>query len=344
MSVIDLLHHLLVLQLLQPLSFELGDTTTARSQRHPFLSPGAAYLVAKMLSQGQRPDLPTAWEANPALGRVAFKTGTSFGNRDAWCVAFDPDYTLGLWLGNADARGAVALTGAKAASPVAFSIFSRLNRHRDHWYSAPPEVMQRKVCLLTGEAAGPACPQTRDDDYLPGLSDPQVCRVHQRLTLLKKGGFEVCPKCMTGKDADYLTKVFEVWPLDVTRFLRLRDGKVPALPQHNPACPLFSQRPGPHLLSPEDHGHYELNEILPDQAQRIALSAQAGPDARWLTWFVDGHLVAEGPPEQVHFWRPKPGKHKVSVIDSEGRAAVAEMDVQWKKEKVSKKRVVELGD
>jgi penicillin-binding protein 1C len=310
----------------------------------PLLSEGAAFLVAQMLSQGQRPDLPSIWEADPKLGRVAFKTGTSFGNRDAWCLAYDPDFTLGIWLGNASAQGAVVLTGAKAASPVAFSIFSRLNRQRDHWFKAPASVSTRAVCLLTGEVAGPNCPHQSTDYYLPGSSDAQVCRVHQRLTLDKKKHFEVCPRCMTGKDKDYETQVFEVWPLDLTRFFRLRDGKAPSLPPHNPACPYFSQRPAPHMLSPENGGHYELNDALENQSQRIALSAQAGPDARWLTWFVDKRLVAEGPPEQIHFWRPQPGKHKVSVIDSEGRAAVAELTVEWKKERVKKERVVELGN
>src|SRR6185295_8355089 len=66
------------------------------------LSKEACYLVSEMLSKVTRTDLPASWEFSPTRGKVAFKTGTSFGHRDAWCVGYNPDITIGVWLGNAN--------------------------------------------------------------------------------------------------------------------------------------------------------------------------------------------------------------------------------------------------
>ncbi|HTA17490.1 MAG TPA: penicillin-binding protein 1C, partial [bacterium] len=185
------------------------------------LNPLACYLVDEMLANVERPDLPNSWEYSPTHAKVAFKTGTSYGFRDAWALGYTPDYTCGVWLGNADARGSTVLRGASAAAPVLFGILDALTRDNDAWFQRPAGLGRRRVCALSGQPEGPDCPDTEEDDYLPGVSSQEPCMVHRRLWVRKRDGLQVPLRCLTGPAVDYEEKVFAVWPPDVTRFLRL---------------------------------------------------------------------------------------------------------------------------
>ena len=95
------------------------------------LRPEAAYIVSRILSEVKRPDLPLSWEFSQHHGRVAFKTGTSFGFRDAWCLGYTPAYTVGVWFGNVNAQGSNVLKARDVAAPVCVEIFNQLLRNRD---------------------------------------------------------------------------------------------------------------------------------------------------------------------------------------------------------------------
>ncbi len=304
----------------KPLVFFKDGRDSGRGTGKALLSPEACFMVCEMLSQVERTDIPASWQFAPSLSKIAFKTGTSFGHRDAWCVGVTPDYTIGVWLGNADAQGVPALVGHDAAAPIVIDLFDQLTRTNDQWFKKPPGVQIRKVCALSGDPAGDDCPESIDDYFIPGVSDNQPCPIHRRVWLRKKDGLEVCHYCMTGKPQDYQSRVFEVWPPDVTRFLRSHGQKFEAIPAHNPACAYFNQGEKPRLTSPNPEGHYELVSGIPLEDQKLTLSVQAGPDVDQVYWFVNGDLVAQSKPDQLSFWQLRPGRWDVSVIDSRGRA------------------------
>jgi penicillin-binding protein 1C len=130
--------------------------------------PETCFIVADMLSKLERPDLPQSWEFTPNRGRIAFKTGTSFGLRDAWSIGFNPRYTIGVWLGNVNAKSSSALVGIKAAAPLLVSIFNDLTRYGDTWFRRPDGVDQREVCAISGEPLGPFCKSKAMDYFIPG--------------------------------------------------------------------------------------------------------------------------------------------------------------------------------
>ena len=286
----------------------------------PLLSPEASYLVSEMLSKVERTDLPASWEFSPTRAKVAFKTGTSFGHRDAWCVGYTPDTTIGVWLGNADNSGSAALIGHDAAAPVVINLFNELTRSNDSWFKRPPGVRVRKICALSGQPAGDDCKDVIEDEFIPGVSGNETCPVHRRVWIKKKGGFEVCRYCMTGKPEEYTSRVFEVWPPDVTRFLRSHGQRFEPIPRHNPDCAYFYSRFNPHITSPQPEGKYEIQQGISLETQRISLSVQAGPDVDEVYWFLNGRLVHEGKPDKIFFLDPEQGKWEVSVVDSRGRA------------------------
>jgi penicillin-binding protein 1C len=246
-------------------------------------------------------------------------------------VGYNPDYTIGVWLGNANNQGSPALIGHDAAAPVVIDLFNQLTRSNDAWFQRPPGVQVRKVCALSGQPAGEDCKNVIEDEFIPGVSDTQICPAHRRIWIRKKDGREVCRYCMTGKPEEYYSKVFEVWPPDVTRFLRSHGKKFEAIPRHNPDCAYFYSRFKPRITSPKADGKYELNAGIPLENQKITLSVQAGPDVDQVYWFLNGRLIHQGKPDKLFFWSPEAGKWEVSVVDSRGRADKVTMLVFDKK-------------
>jgi len=309
---------------LSPTSLPLGG-----SDRR-FLTPEACYLVSEMLAEVVRPDLPSSWEFSPDHAKIAFKTGTSFGYRDAWCCAYTPRYTVAVWLGNADASGSPALTGARAAAPVAFEVMKALTLTKDDWFQRPSTVSRRKVCRLTGRPLGPDCPSWEEDDYIVGVSQNERCPVHRRIHLRVRDGVEVCLRCMTGKASEYRSKVIEVWPPEIAGFLRARGKTFDVLPRHNPDCPHPPEKAPPRIASPDPMSRYLLTEELPKEAQRIPLLAQTSADASKVFWFVGGKPIGSARPNEALFWAPEKGWWALSVVDSEGRSASVTIHVEEK--------------
>jgi penicillin-binding protein 1C len=142
-------------------------------------SPEAAWLVADMLSGDEWSLDGWGHVADAALPRVAWKTGTSSGQRDAWCLAWNPEYVVGVWIGNPDGRASPALVGAGAAAPVAHQVFRRLYpAGRAPWFVRPAGLATRPVCAVSGLPPGPGCAVTLAADYIPGITAPAPCAGH----------------------------------------------------------------------------------------------------------------------------------------------------------------------
>ncbi len=294
------------------------------------LSPEACFITAEMLSKLERPDLPQSWEFTSNRGKIAFKTGTSFGLRDAWTVGLNPDYTVGVWLGNVDSKGSSALVGIKAAAPLVVSIFNDLTRYEDHWFKKPERVGVREVCAVSGQPLGPFCSAKIQDYFIPGVSHHHPCAVHRRIMVRKKDGVEVCTHCMTGPRNAYTEKVAEVWMPDVATFLRQKGFSTITLPPHNPACKASRNELGLKIRSPMAGGYYAVTDALQGAAQKIPLMLQSQSGTERVYWFVDEVFIGQGSPDQTHYLQPTPGRHRLSVVDSRGQFDSLEFFVRRK--------------
>ena len=101
-------------------------------------SPEASYIIAEILSDVTRPDFPSSWEFSANLPKIAWKTGTSYGRRDAWSIGFNPHYTVGVWVGNFTGEPSPNLVGAESAAPILFDIFTTISsKTEDGWFTRP---------------------------------------------------------------------------------------------------------------------------------------------------------------------------------------------------------------
>ncbi len=295
--------------------YEDGKKHTSEGIR--LLSKESTFLISEILAKQLRPDLPQTWEFTANRGKVAYKTGTSFGLRDAWTIGYTPHYTVGVWLGNVDAQGSSALVGAKAAAPIMIDIMNELTRYDDEWYEKPSGVAIRKVCSLSGEKAGLFCGHTRDDYYIPGISSENVCSVHRAIMIEKASGMEVTPSCMIKSSDAYEQKVIIQWPPDVASFLRQHGRNAGTRPLLHPDCNM-NQEEGLKIEKPINKGFYKLTAALSDKQQRIPLQVVSCTDSP-VAWYLDGLFVGACHPDKVLFITPAPGIQHLTAINQMGQ-------------------------
>jgi penicillin-binding protein 1C len=156
----------------------LDQLATGVGAAPPLVSAEAAYLVADMLSGPERSLAGAGHMGDTVDARVAWKTGTSNGHRDAWTIAYNPAYVVGVWVGNPTGGGGARLVGIEHAAPTALRIFRRIYPSGvGPWFARPADLETRRVCPVSGCVAGPLCPVAVTGDAIRGVSDPTPCRL-----------------------------------------------------------------------------------------------------------------------------------------------------------------------
>lgn len=301
---------------LKPLNY-LHHLSTKPSQTNTLhlLSPEASYLVLDMLATNPRPD------GLPSRAAVAWKTGTSWGFRDAWSIGVTGPYVLAVWLGNFDGSANPALVGIKAAAPLFFRLVDALHWARPAEFTAtrhpPATLKQVRVCSASGELPNRWCPKTEPTWFIPGKSPIKISTLHQPVVVDNLTGKAVCPPYNA---ATSHTEVFEFWPSDVMQLFREAGIARRAAPEQHCQTSLVSGEP-PHIRSPLTGGSYTLRRSRPTET--IALQASSAGDTQTLYWFADqtflGTTAATDPNGLA--WRPDhPGLYSLSVVDDHNRS------------------------
>jgi penicillin-binding protein 1C len=292
------------------------------------LSPAAARLTMEILTEVRRPDDDGVDRTLFTPRRpVAWKTGTSFGKRDAWAVGATPDWVVGVWVGNFSGQGNASLGGARAAAPILFAAFDLLPDHRDGgWYRSPTDVRALRLCSDSGFRAGEDCPKTHIAQ-LPRRSPPlAVCPYHRSFWLDPDTGFEVCSRCWRTGGHQRITRL--ILPADAAQLMRRAGHRIDSSPVHNPDCPVSSPHdplrvvypaPGATLLVPRD---------LDDRPERITLRASHTSAAAALHWYVDGNYHGRTTGDHAVSVVLGSGRHLVEIIDQDGRAASTTFTVE----------------
>ena len=307
-------------------------SAAAASPGRRLLSAEASFLVLDMLRDVPRPDPPHRPSAHRPT--VAWKTGTSFGFRDAWSIGVVGRYVLAVWVGNFDGSANPALVGREAAAPLFFAIADSLVREADEpWWAAkqplaasPHALNLRRVevCATTGDLPGPHCPRTTRSWFIPGVSPIKVSSVYRAIPIDPDTGLRSCRP-----EADTREEVYEFWPSNLRAVFRRAGIAIRRPPPWAPACGLDETADSglvPRIRSPQRTLVYHAPRPGSDAAT-VLLSAVADGDARMLFWFVDDRFVARATPGENAFWAPRPGRYTVRVVDDLGRAAAVPIRV-----------------
>ncbi len=292
------------------------------------VSPAAAFLITDILAQRTRPDLPMGYQNSRHLPKIAWKTGTSYGRRDAWSIGYNQDYTIGVWVGNFSGQGSPALTGADVASPLLFDLFNALAYNSPNRWTTPPATLDfRLVCAETGLVPGEHCPNQLIDYYLPGMSTARRCE-HQKEALVSADGtISYCRACVPA--AGFKRQLFPNPLPEVLAFREAQGLPSSRLPPHNPACRLVrgtDDGAGAALAitSPLDHAEYVLDR---HDKQQMLLSCAAGSEVRQVFWYVNDRFLRAASATERVFFRPPSGAVKISCADDHGRNVDIQLQV-----------------
>jgi penicillin-binding protein 1C len=305
--------------------------TERAAQRDPgvrLLSAEAAFITLDMLRHNPRPDDDGSL---PVRGRwpVAWKTGTSWGFRDAWTAGVVGPYVLVVWIGNFAGEGNPSFVGIDAAAPLFFRIADGLNMARAEQRVpplVPPAGVSRvRVCLASGDLPNVDCPQTVETWYIPGKSPIRVSQLHRAVAIDVTTGRAACPPYSPDTTR---FEVFEFWSSDMLKLFR-EAGMPRRTPPAMPSCSSDDSADAPRIASPLRNVSYTLRRSKPESV--IALEASAAADVRNVFWFDGRALIAKVSIGKGAFaWRPATdGAHLIRLIDDHGRMAERDVEIRF---------------
>ena len=291
------------------------------------LSAEASFVVRDMLRHNPRPDASAA--SRSARLPVAWKTGTSWGFRDAWSAGIVGPYVLIVWMGNFDGASNPALIGVDAAAPLFFDIVdalqasgTALDESTRRW---PLNLTRVEVCRASGDLPNASCPQRGDTWFIPGKSPIRVSTVHRAVAIAKDTGLPVCGPI---DPRNVRMEVHEYWPSDLAQVFA-QAGMPRKAPPLNPACPDVRTALGtpPQITSPRRATAYALRLARADQAE-LSLQATADADVREVFWFAEDSFIGRAAPSAAVNWKPlHPGRYRLRAVDDHGRADTREVEV-----------------
>lgn len=286
-------------------------------------TPSTAFLVTEILSGLQRPDLPANFESTLHLSTIAFKTGTSYGRRDAWAIGYTADYTVGVWVGNPDNRGNPEIVGGKVAAPLLIDILNAIaSRNRKKILPLPPEVGVRTVCSVSGLAPTPLCAHQITDLYAERTTNLRVCDVCREYLLSPDGTVTYCSSCLG--EREYRRAVFLDADPDLVHFWYATGVRRDVPPPHNPGCPRVFAGEGPSIVSPSEQTTYYL--VAP--RQKLAFLAGSAGDVREHSWYLDDRFLGSRPPGDRLFVAVPEGMHAITCVDDHGRSTKIQITVR----------------
>lgn len=287
-------------------------------------SPASAWMVTEILRGLDRPDLPNNFEFALNLPAVAFKTGTSYGRRDAWSIGYSAEYTVGVWIGNVDQRGNPELVGGKSAAPLLIDIFNSISRGSQKTIlPQPKDIRGRLVCARSGLLPGPRCENLIDDVSSESHTSQRICDICREVLESPDGRLSYCPSCVA--DHPFRTVTVPEYPAELLDFWRRSGTAYAAAPPHNPRCSRLFSGDGPSIVSPSDDMTYYFVAVK----QKLVLQATSGVDVHQHAWYVnDTYLGKNGAGEKL-FVPIAAGEHTVTCIDDRGRATSVHIKVKY---------------
>nr|WP_320997227.1 penicillin-binding protein 1C [Bacteroides nordii] len=276
-------------------------------------SPCAVWQTFEAIKEVNRPE-EIDWRTIPSMQTIAWKTGTSYGFRDAWAVGVTPRYAVGVWVGNATGEGKPGLVGARTAGPVMFDVFNLLPS--SPWFVRPSEgFVDAEVCHLSGHLKGRFCEETDTILILPAGLKTEACPYHHRINLSADGTQRIYESCINTEAT--IQKNWFTLPPVWEWYYKQRHPEYKTLPPFKPGC-------GEDILRP-------MQFVYPTMNARIFLPRQMDGSKSQLTfelvhsvpkatvyWHLDNNYLAETQDFHKISLLPSSGKHTMTAVDNEG--------------------------
>lgn len=291
------------------------------SYQKTILGAASIWLTYNAMEEVNRPEGDEAWKFYDSSLKIAWKTGTSFGNRDAWAIGTNSRYVVGVWVGNATGEGRPELTGVETAAPVLFDVFNLLPRKR--WFAAPLNDLEEvEVCTRSGFLAQPDCPKIKQLVPLKGKTTA-ICPYHKTVHLDKAGRFRVNSNCENVDDI--VTRQWFVLPPVMEWYYKSQHIEYTPLPPFREDC--SGTQAVMDFIYPKNNGKIYLTRNFNSEIQPVILKVAHSQRETQLFWYVDE--VYKGTTKTFHEMPIKAatGFHYITVTDENGNEIKRKIEI-----------------
>uniref|UniRef100_UPI0026332E6E penicillin-binding protein 1C n=1 Tax=uncultured Bacteroides sp. TaxID=162156 RepID=UPI0026332E6E len=295
------------------LSRETTSSNAPLQVSDELFQPGGVWQTFSALTEVNRPE-EIDWKSIPSMHPVAWKTGTSYGFRDAWAVGVTPRYAVGVWVGNATGEGKPGLVGAQTAGPVLFDVFGLLPASR--WFRRPEGVfVEAEICRRSGHLKGRFCEESDTLLVLPAGLRTEACPYHRAVTLSADETERIYEGCAASEPV--VRRSWFSLPPVWEWYYRQHHPEYRPLPPFRPGC-------GEDALTP-------MQFIYPTSGARIVLPRQMDGSRGVVTvelahshpaatvyWHLDNGYLMQTQDFHKLSLQPDPGRHVLTAVDDAG--------------------------
>ncbi len=290
---------------------------------HSF-SAASLWLTFQSLLDVNRPYSQAGWKSFSSSGKIAWKTGTSFGFRDGWAIGTSPDFTIGVWVGNADGEGRPGLTGIAVAAPVLFDVFNTLPR--SNWFQSPVnELYPVAVCNKSGHLPGPFCPSI-DTIYVPARGRASApCPYHRKIHLSPDGMYRVNSDCRAISGMRH--ESWFVLPPAQEWYYRAKNPDYRILPQIHPDCKPLDDIEFMEMIYPRHSARIYVPREMDGSKGEIILEAAHRHPSSLIYWHLNETFI--GTTRYIHKLgvTPKKGSYLLTLVDENGYTLVHRFEI-----------------
>jgi penicillin-binding protein 1C len=293
----------------------------------PPLSASSIWLTYEALRKVNRPEGEEGWQYFSSSPNLAWKTGTSFGFRDAWAVGTTPEYVIGVWAGNADGEGRPGLTGVTAAAPILFDLVNVMGQVK--WFTRPDEELTMiKVCSLSGCRAGPDCPETEDvSACISGLRS-EACPYHRIIHLDAGGIRQVNADCIS--PAEIRNEPWFVLPPAMEYFYRRKHPEYKVLPPYAAGCMIDRSIPAMEFIYPTPGVKIFIPRDQTGELTRVIAEVAHRNPSKKIFWHLDNkYIITTRFIHQAEIFA-LPGEHVVTAVDEDGNTVRCRFEITGK--------------
>lgn len=310
----------------QDFTYLKADNRNKSETSQPIFDAGAAWCTLEALTNVNRPE-EIDWQFIPSIRKVAWKTGTSFGFRDAWAVGVTPRYLVAVWTGNASGEGRPGLTGARTSAQVMFDLFNLLPSTK--WFQTPySELREAEICRESGCLKGINCPESSIDTMLVPKKGLQgsVCSFHKMVHLSEDEQYQVYEQCAGNRGIK--TATWFVLPPSWEWYYKQLHPSYHSLPPFSPECISGSTGQVMQFIYPYPNSVIKITKQLNGKPGKIVFELAHRNQSAKVFWHLDNDYVGETTTIHKLELSPSSGDHTLTTVDNTGNSISIKFQIQ----------------
>jgi penicillin-binding protein 1C len=262
----------------------------------------------------ERPNENGYWESFSSSEPIAWKTGTSYGHRDAWSVGVNRRYTVGVWVGNADGEGRPEIIGNSAAGSLMFDIWNILPSEKKGFGIPHDDLREYNICKKSGQIASTNCVEVEIRLYPKASKWANPCAYHRQIFLDITRSFRTYLDC----EENVIDTSWFVLPPSMAYYYKRNHPEYSEIPIVHDICNKEEKNKTMDVLYPAEGEVIFMPKGLDGQKTELIVKAVHAIEDAEVYWHIDGEYI--GMTSTFHFLKifQETGEHRIMIMDKKG--------------------------